>query len=196
MGDTSIKFEVVPGKNQKSEYVMACGKHTQCAGGVRICLLPWFPNRLACFQRTARIWLAFSDMRAWSATTVLTVILSTNFVCWPSHLHLKLDRWLSSLHSPSCSIVTITYNQSISGGIRGLLSWGADWCASWWLSIYLHSYRWSLGTTFLCFCIWHSCLVKAIIKLSMVENLSSSSRRIMWRCEFNISLNNIVRPCF
>nr|XP_031299109.1 microprocessor complex subunit DGCR8 isoform X3 [Camelus dromedarius] len=28
MGDTSIKFEVVPGKNQKSEYVMACGKHT------------------------------------------------------------------------------------------------------------------------------------------------------------------------
>ncbi|XP_033902252.3 microprocessor complex subunit DGCR8-like [Acipenser ruthenus] len=28
MGDTSIKFEVIPGKNQKSEYVMACGKHT------------------------------------------------------------------------------------------------------------------------------------------------------------------------
>lgn len=28
MGDTSIKFEVVPGKNQKSEYVMGCGKHT------------------------------------------------------------------------------------------------------------------------------------------------------------------------
>uniref|UniRef100_A0A7N9D567 DGCR8 microprocessor complex subunit n=1 Tax=Macaca fascicularis TaxID=9541 RepID=A0A7N9D567_MACFA len=28
MGDTSIKFEVVPGKNQKSEYIMACGKHT------------------------------------------------------------------------------------------------------------------------------------------------------------------------
>uniref|UniRef100_A0A8C2IM76 DGCR8 microprocessor complex subunit n=1 Tax=Cyprinus carpio TaxID=7962 RepID=A0A8C2IM76_CYPCA len=28
MGDTSIKFEVIPGKNQKSEYVMTCGKHT------------------------------------------------------------------------------------------------------------------------------------------------------------------------
>uniref|UniRef100_A0AAQ5Y7L2 Microprocessor complex subunit DGCR8 n=1 Tax=Amphiprion ocellaris TaxID=80972 RepID=A0AAQ5Y7L2_AMPOC len=28
MGDTSIKFEVIPGKNQKSEYVMICGKHT------------------------------------------------------------------------------------------------------------------------------------------------------------------------
>ncbi|KAM7018298.1 microprocessor complex subunit DGCR8 [Tautogolabrus adspersus] len=28
MGDTSIKFEVIPGKNQKSEYVMSCGKHT------------------------------------------------------------------------------------------------------------------------------------------------------------------------
>ncbi|XP_062873670.1 microprocessor complex subunit DGCR8 [Trichomycterus rosablanca] len=28
MGDTSIKFEVIPGKNQKSEYVMACGKHS------------------------------------------------------------------------------------------------------------------------------------------------------------------------
>ncbi|XP_048850202.1 microprocessor complex subunit DGCR8 [Brienomyrus brachyistius] len=28
MGDTSIKFEVVPGKNQKSEYIMTCGKHT------------------------------------------------------------------------------------------------------------------------------------------------------------------------
>lgn len=28
MGDTSIKFEVIPGKNQKSEYVMVCGKHT------------------------------------------------------------------------------------------------------------------------------------------------------------------------
>ncbi|KAI6076282.1 Protein DGCR8 [Aix galericulata] len=29
MGDTSIKFEVIPGKNQKSEYVMTCGKHTE-----------------------------------------------------------------------------------------------------------------------------------------------------------------------
>ncbi|XP_067084429.1 microprocessor complex subunit DGCR8 [Osmerus mordax] len=28
MGDTSIQFEVIPGKNQKSEYVMTCGKHT------------------------------------------------------------------------------------------------------------------------------------------------------------------------
>ncbi|KAM4649064.1 microprocessor complex subunit DGCR8 isoform 2-T2 [Amazona ochrocephala] len=28
MGDTTIKFEVIPGKNQKSEYVMTCGKHT------------------------------------------------------------------------------------------------------------------------------------------------------------------------
>lgn len=28
MGDTSIKFEVIPGKNQKSEYVMTCGKHS------------------------------------------------------------------------------------------------------------------------------------------------------------------------
>ncbi|XP_034026986.1 microprocessor complex subunit DGCR8 [Thalassophryne amazonica] len=28
MGDTSINFEVIPGKNQKSEYVMTCGKHT------------------------------------------------------------------------------------------------------------------------------------------------------------------------
>ncbi|XP_028312739.1 microprocessor complex subunit DGCR8 [Gouania willdenowi] len=28
MGDTSIKFEVIPGKNQKSEYLMTCGKHT------------------------------------------------------------------------------------------------------------------------------------------------------------------------
>ncbi|XP_053725604.1 microprocessor complex subunit DGCR8 [Synchiropus splendidus] len=28
MGDTNIKFEVIPGKNQKSEYVMTCGKHT------------------------------------------------------------------------------------------------------------------------------------------------------------------------
>lgn len=28
MGDTSVKFEVIPGKNQKSEYVMTCGKHT------------------------------------------------------------------------------------------------------------------------------------------------------------------------
>nr|XP_033812683.1 microprocessor complex subunit DGCR8 [Geotrypetes seraphini] len=28
MGDTSIKFEVIPGKNQKSEYIMACGRHT------------------------------------------------------------------------------------------------------------------------------------------------------------------------
>ncbi|XP_069476121.1 microprocessor complex subunit DGCR8 [Ambystoma mexicanum] len=28
MGDTAIKFEVIPGKNQKSEYVMTCGKHT------------------------------------------------------------------------------------------------------------------------------------------------------------------------
>ncbi|XP_051512906.1 microprocessor complex subunit DGCR8-like [Myxocyprinus asiaticus] len=28
MGDTSIKFEVIPGKNQKSEYAMTCGKHT------------------------------------------------------------------------------------------------------------------------------------------------------------------------
>ncbi|XP_056139128.1 microprocessor complex subunit DGCR8 [Lampris incognitus] len=28
MGDTSIKFDVIPGKNQKSEYVMTCGKHT------------------------------------------------------------------------------------------------------------------------------------------------------------------------
>lgn len=28
MGDTSIKFEVIPDKNQRSEYVMTCGKHT------------------------------------------------------------------------------------------------------------------------------------------------------------------------
>ncbi|MEE6504360.1 hypothetical protein FKM82_005157 [Ascaphus truei] len=28
MGDTAIKFEVIPGKNQKSEYVMTCGKHS------------------------------------------------------------------------------------------------------------------------------------------------------------------------
>lgn len=28
MGDTSIQFEVIPGKNQKSEYVMTCGKHS------------------------------------------------------------------------------------------------------------------------------------------------------------------------
>lgn len=28
MADTSTKFEVIPGKNQKSEYVMTCGKHT------------------------------------------------------------------------------------------------------------------------------------------------------------------------
>lgn len=37
MGDTSIKFEVIPGKNQKSEYVMTCGKHSvrgwcKCSG--------------------------------------------------------------------------------------------------------------------------------------------------------------------
>lgn len=39
MGDTSIKFEVVPGKNQKSEYVMACGKHT-VRGWCKDCLPP------------------------------------------------------------------------------------------------------------------------------------------------------------
>lgn len=40
MGDTSIKFEVIPGKNQKSEYVMTCGKHTVrgwCKYGATVC---------------------------------------------------------------------------------------------------------------------------------------------------------------
>lgn len=43
MGDTSIKFEVIPGKNQKSEYVMTCGKHTVrgwCKYGVSACAFP------------------------------------------------------------------------------------------------------------------------------------------------------------
>lgn len=43
MGDTSIKFEVIPGKNQKSEYVMTCGKHTVrgwCKYGLTVCAFP------------------------------------------------------------------------------------------------------------------------------------------------------------
>ncbi|XP_078741295.1 microprocessor complex subunit DGCR8-like [Lampetra fluviatilis] len=28
MADTNIEFQVIPGKNQKSEFVMSCGKHS------------------------------------------------------------------------------------------------------------------------------------------------------------------------
>lgn len=61
MGDTSIKFEVIPGKNQKSEYVMTCGKHSvrgwcKCSRAV---LPAPFLNSAANTVRCNRRWFCF-----------------------------------------------------------------------------------------------------------------------------------------
>lgn len=54
---------------------------TQCAGGVRTCLLPCFPHRLTCFQRTAGVWPVVSDTR------VCGLVL---YYCSDSHPKLQL----------------------------------------------------------------------------------------------------------
>lgn len=83
MGDTSIKFEVIPGKNQKSEYVMTCGKHT---------VRGWCK-----YNHWCNVWISSSSLPVLLCCPFWGCLFSHQACCVPSCSSLVYQFWLTQV---------------------------------------------------------------------------------------------------